>query len=1338
MKRKSHFNVLKVISLAVILSLLLASCAPANFAEGTGGMGDATEAPVVEAPPTDPPVVEAPPTEPPVVEAPVESPTAEAPATDPPVAAPPTDTPTPTPVIESTGGEVATATPTPTPTSPGASDAWDKSTIKVSGACNASTGQVEFTITNGGSAMQGPTTWSATAPGVSVSPSSGSITLGAGESIVVVLGPYPGVKVSIVVNQRPGHPGTGVAKADATCAAKAGAAAVAPATSTPTPTNTPAEPDPYLGLGVACNRDLSATFSIANNGGPMKGGTYTISEPGKSPQTVSFDLGSDESISFNTAGNATVTVQYSTSELEVVNLGATGTCLPLPTNTPTATSTPVKTATATRTATATKTPTSTVTPGPSPTPTNTRTATSTKTPTPTYTEGPSPTPTSTKTPKPTKTPTATNTEGPSPTPTFTKTLTPTYTPTFTPTVTPTVEILDGQLDLKVFCNTDLSATFVITNISGAVSDGFYNLSDPAQSGNVDLPAGGKVSIKGAGYATMTVTYRTSFLSSVTLSTVGSCAKRPAPTNTPETTPTVTFTPTVTPTNTSLLPKLTTIGACTGNTANASFTITNSGGDMTKPYTYILKDSSGGILKTDTFQLKADESLTVSASGVYGVLTLSITDDKGTSTDAATTTCAKESSPKLTATGACANDSGLATFVITNSGSDMTAPYTYAIKDSTGKVVKTDNIQLKSGDSATINVSGIYDTLTLSITDDKGTSTDAATTTCTKSPKLTVTGACADDTGLATFIITNDGSDMTKPFTYAIKDSAVNTVKTETFQLKSGEKLTVSVSGVYGTLTLSITDDKGTSTDAAMTTCVKLPKLTLVGSCVDNSGLATFIITNNGGDMPKPYTYTVKDSAFSAVKTDTFQLKAGESLTVSTSGVYGALTLSITDDKGTSTEASTTTCNKSSDLSAVGSCVSNSTQADFVITNNGGDMSAPNAYQITDDTGKVVQADSFQLKAGENLKITVNTSYGVYLTLSITDGKGVAATAAMTSCNQLTKTASSLPAVAPARNEPCIQCLIFHTFRDENLEVYRLDGIEGQPGFQLYNLSKDAAVDSRPSRAPNDSGIVFQSNRDGNVEIYTTDLYGSGMPARLTNTQSNNTNAMYGPDAKTVVFQSDRNGNFDLFTIDKNTRKEVQITSDPADDVNAFYSPDLKFLVFQSNRNNNWDIFILDSETGNEYQLTTTPIDETFPAWSPNGKQIAFIAEENGNTDLYIIDATGENLQRITNDGKTVNATWSPEGFRIAYQSERNGNLDIYSYDLKDNKEYRVTDYAGQDSGPTWDCGGTNLAFTSIRNGDPNVFQVFWKGGPAGNMTIDPATDKWSQWRPSNDFSSTGY
>lgn len=580
--------------------------------------------------------------------------------------------------------------------------------------------------------------------------------------------------------------------------------------------------------------------------------------------------------------------------------------------------------------------------------------------------------------------------------------------------------------------------------------------------------------------------------------------------------------------------------------------------------------------------------------------------------------------------------------------------------------------------------------------------------------------------------------MPKPYAYVVKDNSGATVQTGAINLSAGQSVTITVSGNATSYSLSSPDDASLSASADMTPCLPTttnhPTLIVSGACTAGVGTATFIVRNNGAtDMTSAYPFTVVDDSGSVVRSGSIFLRAGQSMAITVSGSSAKYTFSSTSDSALTTVVDTSSCGSTTTtgLIANGVCVyGGGAVAEFNIANTGADMAAPYNYEIKDRDGNVVQSGTVQLKAGETLNIKIKGKYDS-LTLTILDGAGKTV---------LTSTASCVESlvVAPAAPSVCIECLVFHTFRDNNLEIYRLDGIEGQPGFKLYNLSKSGAVDSRPSRAPNDSWVAFQSDRNGNVELYYTDLLGSGEPIRLTYTKSNNTNPMYGPDARTIVFQSDRNGRSDLFTVDQNTGKEIQLTSSSADDSNPFFSPDIKKLVFQSNRNGNWDLFVLDLETGTETQLTNTPQNEVFPAWSPNGKQIAFMVNDKGATDLYVLDLETGEQQRLTTDGKTTNAVWSPEGDRIAYQSERDGNLDIYSYDFRNDKEYRVTDYEGVDSGPTWDCGGTNLAFTSERDGDLNVFQVFWQGGSAGNMTIDPASDKWSQWRPSNDISSTGY
>ena len=41
--------------------------------------------------------------------------------------------------------------------------------------------------------------------------------------------------------------------------------------------------------------------------------------------------------------------------------------------------------------------------------------------------------------------------------------------------------------------------------------------------------------------------------------------------------------------------------------------------------------------------------------------------------------------------------------------------------------------------------------------------------------------------------------------------------------------------------------------------------------------------------------------------------------------------------------------------------------------------------------------------------------------------------------------------------------------------------------------------------------------------------------RLTNSNANNINAMFGPDSQSVIYQSDRNGNWDIFLLNKETK-----------------------------------------------------------------------------------------------------------------------------------------------------------------------------------------------------------
>ena len=89
---------------------------------------------------------------------------------------------------------------------------WDKSTLTLAGRC-LSDGRVEYTVTNGGQAMLGPSEWQLYGtPTITA----GVFQLAAGASKVWTFGPYT-FAVDFAVAQRPGHPGSSAPHLELSC-----------------------------------------------------------------------------------------------------------------------------------------------------------------------------------------------------------------------------------------------------------------------------------------------------------------------------------------------------------------------------------------------------------------------------------------------------------------------------------------------------------------------------------------------------------------------------------------------------------------------------------------------------------------------------------------------------------------------------------------------------------------------------------------------------------------------------------------------------------------------------------------------------------------------------------------------------------------------------------------------------------------------------------------------------------------------------------------------------------------------------------------------------------------
>ena len=75
-------------------------------------------------------------------------------------------------------------------------------------------------------------------------------------------------------------------------------------------------------------------------------------------------------------------------------------------------------------------------------------------------------------------------------------------------------------------------------------------------------------------------------------------------------------------------------------------------------------------------------------------------------------------------------------------------------------------------------------------------------------------------------------------------------------------------------------------------------------------------------------------------------------------------------------------------------------------------------------------------------------------------------------------------------------------------------------------------------------IAFQSNRDGNNEIYVMNGDSSGL-TNLTNNPADDIGPVWSPDGKKIVFTSDRDGNAEIYIMNADGSHQTRFTNNPA-------------------------------------------------------------------------------------------------------------------------------------------------------------------------------------------------
>ena len=265
-----------------------------------------------------------------------------------------------------------------------------------------------------------------------------------------------------------------------------------------------------------------------------------------------------------------------------------------------------------------------------------------------------------------------------------------------------------------------------------------------------------------------------------------------------------------------------------------------------------------------------------------------------------------------------------------------------------------------------------------------------------------------------------------------------------------------------------------------------------------------------------------------------------------------------------------------------------------------------------------------------------------------------------------------------------------------------------------------------ANAPATAKIVFNSTRDGNVEIYMMNPDGS-QPVRLTNHPARDMAPHWSPTGEQIIFTSDRDGKWDIYIMDADGTDVRRVFKTLAHREYAVWSPDGRWIAYTQLPE--WAIYIAGIDGRNARRVASTGWLGGQPAWSPDGTQIAFClaqAIDPGSYQLQLVNPQTGDRETIHPEPwlRMDQPAWSPNGDQIAFfhiplmredilkRKETIYTMNRFSGELRQI----VSEKGGEASQPAWSPDGEELLYQQKIGNHTQLFKINLRTGQTQKLT----------------------
>jgi len=180
----------------------------------------------------------------------------------------------------------------------------------------------------------------------------------------------------------------------------------------------------------------------------------------------------------------------------------------------------------------------------------------------------------------------------------------------------------------------------------------------------------------------------------------------------------------------------------------------------------------------------------------------------------------------------------------------------------------------------------------------------------------------------------------------------------------------------------------------------------------------------------------------------------------------------------------------------------------------------------------------------------------------------------------------------------------------------------------------------PRFSPHGDHIILSSAKKGATALYKMDLKTKQFEKITSTTSTIDVSPCYSPDETKIVFISDRGGQPQIYVRDAGGSNDTRISFSTGRYDNPVWSPRGDLIAFTRQNGGTFYIGVMRPDGSGERMLDSGYLLEG-PTWSPNGREVMYTCQDSthGKVGLCSIDIVGFHKRKVNIPGEGSYPTW---------------------------------------------------------------------------------------------------